>query len=1155
MKNLLIFLTSCGMAFRPDVLLAAINDFRWNPGASGFLWHSPANWIGATGYPDDRMDRARFDIPPANNHPVLNRDVAGNVGGGLGQLILETAGWWVSNEAGTTNTICFDSLTYFSGQAVVSRGTRVNTLDVWLRFLNSPQAILTDSGSTLVIARGLHGGFAPIIDSLSPTSADTGAVRLDAPSSGVSGSFYLRQGTLLIRHSGALTGSSLDIGGDALVIDGAQARLLTDAAGVVITQNVTVRAYAAHQVYATLGGNQTSGASSFNGIVTLQRDTRLTSANTDGNAVSFNNLITGPAGIIKTGPGTVALNAVNTYAGPTIVQRGILQLGTVGALPASTTVTVSNEPSAVLYLNHYPQTIDSLWGGGAAGGLVLLGTATLTVGSGDFSGVIAGAGGLTKTGPGVLTLGGTNTYTGLTTVGGGTLRFAAPHGIPNSVGVWLANAPDTFLDLNSHDQLLNGLSGGSLTGGQILLGSATLSVGLGSFSGVISGSGGLTKVGPGMLTLSGRNLYTGTTTVAEGLLRMGATNALPPGGPVVIADAAGTTLDLNNYPQEIGSLTGGGSAGGMISLGTATLTVAAGDFAGVIAGSGGLNKTGTGTLILRGANTYSGVTHIEAGTLRLGQANALPTSTTVTLVPSPEAVLDLNGFDQTIASLLGGGVWGGAITLGTGTLTVGEGDFSGVISGLGGLTKVGASRLILRNRNTFTGETRILGGTLVYGTDEALSSSTLVVDGPDASLDLDSHDGTAELVLLANHAQIVGSATLKATSAFVFSSGTVNAQLTGPAGLMKTTDGVVRLAGSNTFSGDTRILAGTLQLEHPSALQGSTLDLKAGDKGTIQFALPGRPEVFLGGVKGERDLPLRGPLELTVGLNGSSTEYAGQISGPAITLYKTGSGTWTLTGNNNYQGTTIVAQGTLEIGAGGTSGSVSTPITVDAGAMLLFHRGDDVRFDLPIEGAGGLIKRGQGTLALAAPEYRYQGPTHVAEGTLWMEGNHWGGGPYQVGGVGRTATLGGTGIVEANVRVEAGSSIAPGLSLGTLTIQGDVELMGTLDIQVDGSGVGFADLLAVLGTLTLGPTATLRIEEWTPIDDEFYVIASYQSLWGTFVDVTGLPPGYMVDYNFHGANQIALVIPEPATAALLSLGGGLGIIWRRRQNPSLAPET
>jgi len=75
------------------------------------------------------------------------------------------------------------------------------------------------------------------------------------------------------------------------------------------------------------------------------------------------------------------------------------------------------------------------------------------------------------------------------------------------------------------------------------------------------------------------------------------------------------------------------------------------------------------------------------------------------------------------------------------------------------LTKVGASRLILRNRNTFTGETRILGGTLVYGTDEALSSSTLVVDGPDASLDLDSHDGTAELVLLANHAQIVGSAT------------------------------------------------------------------------------------------------------------------------------------------------------------------------------------------------------------------------------------------------------------------------------------------------------------------------------------------------------------------------------------------------------------
>lgn len=365
---------------------------------------------------------------------------------------------------------------------------------------------------------------------------------------------------------------------------------------------------------------------------------------------------------------------------------------------------------------------------------------------------------------------------------------------------------------------------------------------------------------------------------------------------------------------------------------------------------------------------------------------------------------------------------------------------------------------------------------------------------------------------------------------------------------MKTTDGVVRLAGSNTFSGDTRILAGTLQLEHPSALQGSTLDLKAGDKGTIQFALPGRPEVFLGGVKGERDLPLRGPLELTVGLNGLSTEYSGRLSGPAITLYKSGSGTWTLTGNNTYDGNTIVAQGTLAIGAGGASGWISTPVTVDAGAMLVFHRSDNVRFEFPIDGAGSLTKRGQGGLTLAAPEYRYQGPTHVEEGTLWIEGNHVGGGPYWVGGVGRTATLGGTGHLEANVRIEEGSAIAPGLSLGTLTIQGDVELMGTLDIEVGGSGAGFADLLAVLGTLSLGPTASLRIQQGTPIDDESYVIASYQSLWGTFVDVTGLPPGHMIDYNFHGANQIALVIPEPSPAVLLVLGALLGGVLRRNKS-------
>src|SRR5206468_1104794 len=106
-----------------------------------------------------------------------------------------------------------------------------------------------------------------------------------------------------------------------------------------------------------------------------------------------------------------------------------------------------------------------------------------------------------------------------------------------------------------------------------------------------------------------------------------------------------------------------------------------------ISGLGGLTKVGTGTQILSGANTYVGPTTVNGGALAAGAINTLPSQTALTVATG--ATFDLNNFSQSIGSLAGAG----SVTLGTGTLITGNDntstDFSGVISGLFGLTKVG----------------------------------------------------------------------------------------------------------------------------------------------------------------------------------------------------------------------------------------------------------------------------------------------------------------------------------------------------------------------------------------------------------------------------------------------------------------------------------
>jgi len=411
--------------------------------------------------------------------------------------------------------------------------------------------------------------------------------------------------------------------------------------------------------------------------------------------VTFDGLITGTGGLSKFGAGTLILTADNTFTNGTVIAAGTLQLGNGGTTGNIGSSTVND--AGALAFNH---------------------SNALT-----FGGVISGAGAVQQIGAGTTILTGNNTYTGATSINAGTLQMGTANALSSLTPVTVASGA-TFA-LNNFNQTVSSLAGA----GNVTLGSATLTAGNNltntTFSGVISGSGGFTKAGIEGLTLSGHNTYTGATNIAAGTLQMGIANALSASTPVTMASATG--FSLNGFDQTIASLAGTGN----VALDSATLTTGGDNssttFSGLVSGSGGLTKVGSGIFTLSGGNIYTGATNISAGTLQMGTSNALSSSTPVTVASG--AIFALNSFSQTIGSLAGAG----NVTLGSAILTAGGNNsdttFSGVMSGAGSFTKTGAGVTTFSGTNTYTGATTVNAGTLLVNGSIASSSGLTVNAG------------------------------------------------------------------------------------------------------------------------------------------------------------------------------------------------------------------------------------------------------------------------------------------------------------------------------------------------------------------------------------------------------------------------------------------
>jgi outer membrane autotransporter protein len=321
--------------------------------------------------------------------------------------------------------------------------------------------------------------------------------------------------------------------------------------------------------------------------------------------------------------------------------------------------------------------------------------------SGDttVANAITGSGALIKSGAGTITLGGTNSYSGGTTLLGGVLSVSADANLGAASG-------NLALDRGTLQY-----GAGFAIDRQVTLGNSNGTFDTNGYNaalrGAIGGAGALIKTGAGTLTLSNTNTYSGGTVINAGTVAISSDANLGSAGKVTFN---GGTLQLLGGVSSGRSMTFNAAGGTIDTMGNVA------SLSGSLSGAGGLTKIGSGTLVLKGASTYLGPTSINAGTLAGGAADAFSAASMFTV--SGNAILDIGGFDQTVGGLAGSGSVTNSGALAA-TLAVGANNanttFSGaIVDGTTplSLTKTGTGALILTGSNSYSGDTTVSGGTL-----------------------------------------------------------------------------------------------------------------------------------------------------------------------------------------------------------------------------------------------------------------------------------------------------------------------------------------------------------------------------------------------------------------------------------------------------------
>ena len=419
----------------------------------------------------------------------------------------------------------------------------------------------------------------------------------------------------------------------------------------------------------------------------------------------------------------------------------------------------------------------------------------------------------------------------------------------------------------------------------------------------IGGTGGITKTGAGILAVATACNYSGSTTINGGIFRIrGSANRIPTGTATTVTSPG--ILDLNGVSQQIGSLTGNGS----VTLGAATLTVGGSTspaaFSGIISGGGSVTKSGSGTLTLSGANSYTGKLTVSAGALTVNSTGLL--CGTICDVIINGGTVTLNNASQTIEDLAGTGgslVLNGTALTATLSSQAAERTCATVISGTGSLIINGPTfNETLSGANTYSGSTTLIAGQTIINSTSTLGNGagTLHLSGGTLTT---SASRTASTAPVANPIDLTADSAITTTSTAAtvdlnFSSSTIGGS-----------------AGTLTFRNDAASGTGVFQ----PRFTGSGFNFS-------------RPIVINNGSFGTTVLN-------SYNVAATTQTFSGQISGTGSYKRNSSTGTGGTTifasaAGNTYSGGTTVSVGTLLVNNTSGSGTGTGAVTVNSGGIL-----------------------------------------------------------------------------------------------------------------------------------------------------------------------------------------------------------------------------
>ena len=809
--------------------------------------------------------------------------------------------------------------------------------------------------------------------------------------------------------------------------------------------------------------------------------------------------------LINTANGQITLTSTLEKSGstPTIVKTGAGVLNTVGLsgtasfIPSAFNILQGTATIGTAYTTG-SHLLNISVASGATAAISLAGTQT-------YSGVISGAGNVSFVN-GTTTVSGSNTYTGTTTISGATVSPSytahytngvidySPFGISNSV--IMANAANSNLNIGTIPTELYSLSGGGTSGGNVNLGTTTLTVGAGNtnttFAGIIAAgsyTGSLIKVGTGTLTLSGSSTFTGPTTINAGVLAaasagaMGTVSATASQSMITVNSGATFDLQVGMTSTKPVTLNGGtfqnsGATGvtysGAISLTADSIVNTTGNylsFTGVISNTGGnfgFTKNGSKGLYLSGTNTFGGNVTINNGTLFMSSAAAFG-AVTNTVTVNTGGFLDVQTTGNAYPLVMNGGgignssvtssTYSGAVTLQADTpislTNSGNLSFTGAIGGTYGVTITGTSTggVNFWANNSYSGITTVSSGTVSLGS------------------------GTVPTGDFGATSQIVDNGKI-----YIYrqNSVTLNAPISGTGGIyIGGTGSQLTLTGTSTFAGSINLPGASAKLTLSSTASlspGVTVNVTAtSGSPTIDLSALTSPVTFasLSGTGNASASLLLGSGGLTIA--GGTTTFFGQISGSApLTI----NGNVSLTQVQAVANTvpiTIGNTGTLNVGYYiGGSNSIYTNLITNNGTFRFSGAASSQTLTGGMTGSGNVIRdTGNPALTLQG-SLTYTGTTTVTAGTLAIG---------DATAVGAAATIPtGDFITSGTGRLVIGTTSASDTISSNISGSGSFQKWGPGSLSLNGTNTYTGTTTVSNGTLKFGssvPTGTIVVANTT----------------------------------------------------------------------------